>query len=62
MKKTFDCLKMKEELQAKVYEEIKDLPPGEIVAYFNRKAQQSVLWNSLGNSDASKRKQHVTAS
>jgi hypothetical protein len=34
MEKEFDCLKMKEEIQAKIYEEIKDLPSSEIVAYF----------------------------
>jgi hypothetical protein len=51
MEKTFDCLKMKEEIQTKIYNEIKDLPSSEIVAYFNKKSQNSVLWQRLVNRD-----------
>ena len=47
MKKTFDCLKMKEEIQAKIYNEIKDMTPDEKLNYFNRKAQNSDWWNRL---------------
>ncbi|MCL2502738.1 MAG: hypothetical protein FWE99_06350 [Bacteroidales bacterium] len=55
MEKTFDCLKMKEEIQAKIYEEIKDLSSAEIVAYFNKKSQSSALWQRLtGVGDAQK--------
>lgn len=32
----FDCLKMKHDIQAKIYEEIKDMSSEERVAYFNR--------------------------
>ncbi|GEM_PF-2250990 len=32
----FDCMKMKHDIQAKIYEEIKDMSPEERVAYFNR--------------------------
>ena len=32
----FDCLKMKNDIQTKIYEEIKDLSSEELVAYFNR--------------------------
>jgi hypothetical protein len=32
----FDCLKMKHDIQAKIYEEIKDLSSEEMAAYFNR--------------------------
>jgi hypothetical protein len=32
----FDCIKVKDEIQAKIYEEIKDMPPEEQIAYFNR--------------------------
>ena len=32
----FDCLKMKDDIQAEIYEEIKDLSSEELVAYFNR--------------------------
>jgi len=61
MKKTFDCLKMKEELQTKIYEEIKDLSPDEKVDYFNRNARQNAWWNKLVNYNISKQKQGVTA-
>ena len=54
MEKTFDCLKMKEEIQAKIYEEIKDLPSSEIVAYFNKKSQNSALWQKLVKCDNAK--------
>ena len=47
MKKTFDCLKMKEEIQAKIYEEIKDMSSSEIISYFNKKSQDSALWQKL---------------
>ena len=32
----FDCVKMKNDIQAKIYEEIKDMSPEERIAYFNR--------------------------
>ena len=51
MEKTFDCLKMKEEIQAKIYGEIKDMPSSEIVAWFNKKSQNSALWQRLVNRD-----------
>ena len=49
MEKTFDCLKMKEEIQAKIYEEIKDMSSSEIVAYFNEKTKNNPFWQSLVN-------------
>jgi hypothetical protein len=51
MEKTFDCLKMKEEIQAKIYEEIKDMSSSERLAYFNRKSQTSALWQRLSKRD-----------
>ena len=51
MEKTFDCLKMKEEIQAKIYEEIKDMSSSDILAYFNKKSQNSVLWQRLVKRD-----------
>ena len=51
MEKTFDCLKMKEEIQAKIYEEIKDMSSSDIIAYFNKKSQSSALWQRLENRD-----------
>jgi len=47
MEKTFDCLKMKEEIQAKIYEEIKDMSSSEILAYFNKKSQTNAFWQRL---------------
>ena len=49
MEKTFDCLKMKEEIQAKIYEEIKDMSASEELSYFRKKTQNSVLWQRLIN-------------
>ena len=49
MEKTFDCLKMKEEIQTKIYEETKDMSSSEILAYFNKKSQNSALWQRLNN-------------
>jgi len=51
MEKEFDCLKMKEEIQAKIYEEIKDIPSSERVAYFNKRSQTNELWQRLTNRD-----------
>ena len=60
MEKTFDCLKMKEEIQAKIYEEIKNLSSSEILDYFNKKSQNSVLWQRLVKRDnARKQKLHT---
>lgn len=36
----FDCVKMKHEIQAEIYEEIKDLSSEELVAYFNRAGER----------------------
>jgi len=51
MEKTFDCLKMKDEIQAKIYNEIKDMSSSEILAYFNKKSQNSLIWQRLVNRD-----------
>ena len=51
METEFDCLKMKEEIQAKIYEEIKDMTAAEELAYFNKKSQNSVLWQRLVKRD-----------
>ena len=51
MEKRFDCLKMKEEIQAKIYEETKDMSSSELLEYFNRKSQKSILWRRLMNRD-----------
>ena len=59
MEKEFDCLKMKEEIQAKIYEEIKDMSSVEILAYFNKRSQTNELWQRLVNRDNA-RKQNAT--
>jgi hypothetical protein len=38
--KDFDCLKMKSEIQAKIYAEIKDMTTEERIAYFHISAEQ----------------------
>jgi len=47
MEKTFDCLKMKAEIQAKIYEETKDMTFAEYRAYLDKSLQKSVLWQRL---------------
>ena len=43
----FDCLKMKAEIQAKVYEETKDMTFPELDAYFNKSLENDVFWQRL---------------
>jgi hypothetical protein len=62
MEKTFDCLKMKEEIQAKIYEEIKDMSSSEILTYFNKKSQKSALWQRLVSRDKAKHRRLATKS
>ena len=45
--KEFCCLKMKEVIQAKIYEETKDMTTEEVLAYFKKKSQNSPLWQRL---------------
>jgi len=47
MEKTFDCLKMKEKLQAKVYEKIKDMTSPELCAYLEKRMENNEFWQSL---------------
>ena len=54
MEKTFDCLKMKEEIQAKIYEEIKDMTFSEYRAYLDKRLENSALWQRLVNRDNAK--------
>jgi hypothetical protein len=51
MEKKFDCLKMKDEIQAKVYEETKDMTFSELDAYFNKSMEKNTFWQSLVNYD-----------
>ena len=41
--KKFDCVEMKNEIQAKIYEEIKDLTPQEEIAYRRKKLESGSM-------------------
>jgi hypothetical protein len=58
MEKEFDCLKMKEEIQAKIYEETKDMTYPEYRAYLDKRLEKSVLWQRLVKRD-NERKQNA---
>jgi len=47
MNKEFDCLKMKEELQAKVYEKTKDMTFPELRAYLDKSLENDAFWQKL---------------
>jgi hypothetical protein len=51
MEKTFDCLKMKEEIQAKVYERTKDMTYPELRAYLDKSLENDALWQRLVKRD-----------
>jgi len=40
--KTFDCVKMKNDIQAQIYAETKDMGAAELLAYFNQQAENSL--------------------
>jgi hypothetical protein len=56
MEKEFDCLKMKEELQARVYEETKDMSFPEFRAYLDKSLENNVLWQELVRRDNAQNK------
>ena len=58
MEKEFDCLKMKEEIQAKVYEKTKDMTFPELRAYLDKSLENDTLWQRLLQRDNAK-KQNV---
>ena len=47
MEKKFDCLKMKEEIQAKVYEQTKDMTFPELRAYLDKNLEQDAFWQRM---------------
>jgi hypothetical protein len=55
MEKTFDCLKMKDEIQAKIYEETKDMTFAEYQAYLEKRLENSALWQRLVARDKAKK-------
>jgi len=58
MEKRFDCLKMKEEIQAKVYEKTKDMTFPELRAYLDKSLENDALWQRLVARDNA-RKQNI---
>jgi hypothetical protein len=61
MKTEFDCLKMKEELQAKVYERTKDMTFPELRAYLDKSLENDALWQRLLARDKAKKENVVFA-
>jgi len=51
MEKEFDCLKMKDEIQAKVYERTKDMTFPELRAYLDKSLENDIFWQSLVTRD-----------
>jgi hypothetical protein len=51
MNNEFDCLKMKEEIQAKVYERTKDMTFPELSAYLDKSLEKDAFWQRLLNRD-----------
>jgi hypothetical protein len=61
MEKTFDCLKMKEEIQAKVYERTKDMTYPELRAYLDKSLENDTLWQRLvARDNAQKQMNHYS--
>jgi len=61
MDKEFDCLKMKEEIQAKIYEETKDMSFPELDVYFNKSLESNALWQRLVKRDNAKKQSMTVA-
>jgi hypothetical protein len=59
MEKRFDCLKMKEEIQAKVYERTKDMTYPELRAYLDKRLENDTLWQRLVKRDNARK--HATS-
>ena len=51
MEKKFDCLKMKAEIQAKVYEKTKDMTFPELQTYLDKSLENDAFWQRLINRD-----------
>ena len=51
MEKEFDCLKMKEEIQARIYERTKDMTFPEWRAYLDKRLENNALWQELVKRD-----------
>jgi len=58
MDNMFDCLKMKDEIQAKVYERTKDMTFPELRTYLDKSLENDALWQRLVKRDNA-RKQNL---
>ena len=61
MDKEFDCLKMKEEIQAKVYEKTKDMTFPELRAYLDKSLENDAFWQRLVKRDNAKKQSMTVA-
>jgi len=57
--KGFDCLKMKDEIQAKVYERTKDMNFPELRAYLDKSLENDAFWQRLVNRDNAQKKSSI---
>jgi hypothetical protein len=51
----FDCLKMKDEIQAKVYEKTKNMTFPELRAYLDKSLENDTFWQRLVSHNAQNR-------
>ena len=56
MEKKFDCLKMKAEIQAKVYEATKNMTFPQLRAYLDKSLENDVFWQELIKRDNAQRR------
>lgn len=54
MVKDFDCVKMKNDIQAKIYAETKDMSFEEYKTYLNSSLEKDSFWRSLQERKASR--------
>jgi len=57
--KGFDCLKMKEEIQEKVYEKTKDMTFPELRSYLDKSLENDAFWHRLVNHDNARKQNMV---
>ena len=55
IEKDFDCVKMKNDIQAKIYAETKDMSFEELSLYLNSSLEKDSFWHSLQENRASVR-------
>ena len=59
--KRFDCLKMKDEIQAKVYEKTKDMTFHELHAYLEKSLENDAFWHGLVSYNNAQRQNMILA-